>query len=100
MPTEPQPEPVPPVPPESGPAPQPEPSATMLTLRLSGTVTPEVWNRLGIKLLPKLRSGSDLKLGVDFSVKINAQYASNTEAELRQIIQELGLEGQIMVETR
>lgn len=100
IPTVPQPEPVPPVPPEHGPVTQPGPSASVLTLRLSGTVTPEVWNRLGIKLLPKLRSGSDLKLGVDFSVKINAHFASNTEAELRQIIQELGLDGQIRIETR
>src|SRR5207245_1886238 len=29
------------------------------------SVPPEVWNRLGTKILPKLRSGSDLKIGLD-----------------------------------
>jgi hypothetical protein len=61
-------------------------------------VTPEVWNRLGVKLLPKLRAGSDLKLGVEFTVNVDARFAKNSEAELRQIIQELGLEGIVKVE--
>lgn len=40
-------------------------------LHLSGTIPPEVWNRLGTKLLPKLRSGMDLKVGIDFSVTLS-----------------------------
>ncbi len=30
------------------------------TLRLAGTVPPEIWDRLGTKLLPILRSGDEL----------------------------------------
>ena len=54
--------------PEPGPTPSPEPdlAASTRTLRLVGTIPPEVWNRLGTKILPKLRSGSDLKIGLDF----------------------------------
>ena len=52
-----QPEPAP----SPEPAPQPEPESSpdnqKTTLRLTGTVPPEVWNRLGTKMLPKLRSG-------------------------------------------
>jgi len=33
---------------------------------LAGPIPSEVWNRLGMKILPKLRSGSDLKVDVDF----------------------------------
>ena len=63
--------PTPPTPdPEPDPGPGPEPTGQPSTIRLRGTVPPEVWNRLGTKLLPKLRAGKELKVEVDFSVKI------------------------------
>lgn len=78
---------------EPGPATglEPVPGVETRTLRLVGTVPPEVWNRLGTKILPKLRSGADLKVGVDFSVTVNAAVAEGIASELRQIVQELGL---------
>ncbi|MBC7336796.1 MAG: AAA family ATPase, partial [Clostridia bacterium] len=51
--------------PPPGPAPDVEPGqppaagGERVTLRLVGTVPPELWNRLGTKILPKLRSGAD-----------------------------------------
>ena len=85
--------------PEPGPTPGPE------THRLqrgrcasSGTVPPEVWNRLGTKILPKLRSGSDLKIGLEFSVTVSADSANAFATELRQILQELGLAEVVKVE--
>ena len=80
--------------PDSG----PEFIASMRTLSLVGTIPPEVWNRLGTKILPKLRSGSDLKIGLDFSVKISADAADGLAVELRQIIQELGLAEAVTVQ--
>ncbi|MGD0947216.1 MAG: DUF499 domain-containing protein [Candidatus Binatia bacterium] len=68
------------------------------TLRLVGSIPPEIWNRLGTKLIPKLRSGSDLKLGVEFSVTIDARNASNLESELRQALDDLGVSGKIQIE--
>jgi hypothetical protein len=65
----------------------------MRTLHLSGNVPPEVWNRLGTKILPKLRSGSELKIGLEFSVTVSADTANGLAAELRQILQELVAEG-------
>lgn len=78
---------------ESGPGPgsEPVPGVETRTLRLVGIVPPEVWNRLGTKILPKLRSGADLKVGVDFSVTVNAAVAEALASDLRQIVQELGL---------
>jgi hypothetical protein len=67
-------------------------------LRLVGTVPPEVWNRLGTKILPKLRSGSELKIGLEFSVTVPSDSASSFVAELRQILQELGLAEAVKVE--
>jgi hypothetical protein len=61
------------------------------TLRLVGNVPPEMWNRLGTKILPKLRSHADLKVGVEFSVNVNPADAESLASDLRQILQELGL---------
>ncbi len=63
-----------------------------------GQRPPEVWNRLGTKILPKLRSGSDLKIGLDFAVTVSADAASALAIELRQILQELGLADAVKVE--
>jgi hypothetical protein len=63
-----------------------------------GTVPPEVWNRLGTRILPKLRSGADLKIGVEFSVTVNAANAASLASELRQILQELGLGDLVRIE--
>jgi hypothetical protein len=62
-----------------------------LTIFERHTIPPEVWNRLGTKILPKLRSGSDLRVDVDFSVTVTVESADQLAAELRQILQELGL---------
>ncbi|HWP00687.1 MAG TPA: DUF499 domain-containing protein [Methylococcus sp.] len=69
-----------------------------VTLRLTGTVPPEIWNRLGTKVLPKLRGGKSLRLGVEFIVQVDAQFARSTETDLRQLIEELGLGNQVRIE--
>ncbi len=92
----PPPEPPPGPGPEPGPGPAPGAEAT--TLRLVGTVPPEVWNRLGTKILPKLRSGDDLSVGIEFSVSVGSAYAKNMETELRQILNDLGLGDRVRVE--
>jgi hypothetical protein len=96
----PQPEPGPTLAPTPEPGPTPSPGATASTrmLRLVGTVPPEVWNRLGIKILLKLRLGSDLKIGLDFSVTVPADLANGLATDLRQILQELGLADAVKVE--
>ena len=67
-------------------------------LPILGTVPPEVWNRLGTKILPKLRAGTDLTVGVDFSVTVNAAMAGTLASELRQILQDLGLSERVRIE--
>jgi hypothetical protein len=90
--------------PEPGPTPGPEAGplpglgVQTKTLRLVGTVPPEIWNRLGTKIIPKLKSGSDLKIGVDFSVTVNADAARSIESDLRQILEDLGLGNKIEIE--
>ena len=69
------------------------------TLRLKGTVPPEVWNRLGTRILPKLRSGDDLSVGVEFSVSVDAGLAQGFQLELQQSLDDLGLAEQVRVDT-
>jgi hypothetical protein len=84
------------------PVPSPGPdricASQTFTLRLVGTVPPEVWNRLGTKVIPKLKSGAGFTVGIEFSVNLNADLVASTAAELRQILNDLGLEGQLKIE--
>ena len=91
---------VPPSTPEPAPEPgqQPVPGVPTKTIRLVGAVPPEVWNRLGTKLLPKLRSGTDLKIGVDFSVTVRRDVSGSLMSELGQILDDLGLADKIHIE--
>ena len=85
--------------PTPGPEPSPPtPGAARKTLRLVGTVRPEVWNRLGTKILPKLRSGYELTIGLEFTVTVKADAAGGLATELRQILQELGLGEAVRIE--
>ncbi|RMD96169.1 MAG: DUF499 domain-containing protein, partial [Deltaproteobacteria bacterium] len=103
--------PVPPEPTSGGPEPpQPKPAttpgadgdsgqeATRQTIRVHGEVPPEIWNRLGTKLLPKLKSGQDLKVGIDLVVTAEGPAAEALKSDLRQILQDLGISGDVSVE--
>ncbi len=68
------------------------------TLRITGTVPPEVWNRLGTRILPKLRSGEDLSVGVEFSVSVDSGLAHGFQLELIQALDDLGLREQVRIE--
>jgi hypothetical protein len=49
------------------------------------------WASGFVEILPKLRSGSNLKIELEFSVTVPGNSASGLVAELRQLLQELGL---------
>jgi hypothetical protein len=74
------------------------PGAQTRTLRIVGTIPPEIWNRLGTKIIPKLKSGTDLKIGVDFSAVVDIGNAKAIESDLRQVIQDLGLGDKVRIE--
>ncbi len=80
--------------------PEPHPAATPVRLRVSGTVPPESWNRLGTRVIPKLRSGEGLTVDVEFRVEIMASMAASVAADLRQALAELDLEERVSVECR
>ena len=86
------------LPPGHEPGSEPEQAGKMKTIRISGDVPPELWNRLGVKILPKLKSGSDLKIGVDFSLTVDDKTAQRLVAELRQVLEDLELTNRLRIE--
>ena len=85
-------------PPIDPPPPPVIPIGQKTTLRLRGTVPPEVWNRLGTRILPKLRSGDGLSVGIELSVSVDAGLSQGLQLELRQALTDLGLQEQVSVE--
>ena len=80
------------------PGPAPGPRERTATLRMKGAVPPEVWNRLGTKVIPKLRAGDGLTVGVDFHVSLPARQAEALESELRQVLADLELTAAVRME--
>jgi hypothetical protein len=72
--------------------------STTRTITLSGKIPAELWNRLGTRVLPKLRTGKDLKIGIDFSVTVEAANANDLQVELKQILTDLGLQDSVELE--
>jgi hypothetical protein len=93
----PEPEPQPEPKPEPQPEPKPEPGPQTKTIRLTGQIPPELWNRFGTKIIPKLRSGKDISIELQFSTTVEMNISRNLESELRQLIQDLGLTDKIII---
>jgi hypothetical protein len=72
--------------------------ATRNTLRLSGTIPPEVWNRLGTRLIPKLKSGSELTLRIDATLSVESSAASALKKDLEQALTDLGLSDRLDID--
>ena len=95
---DPEPEPLTTTKPASGPGPTPPDPPATTTLRVNGDVPPEIWNRLGTRLLPKLRSGQELEVGITCELTVDDQAAKTLASELRQILKDLGVAESILVE--
>jgi hypothetical protein len=74
------------------------PVAGTRRIRLHGSIPPEVWNRVGNRLLPKLRVGKGLDVSVGFEVEVEASLAESLAADIRQILNDLSLTDRIKVE--
>jgi len=68
------------------------------TLRIYGEIPTEVWQRLGRTLIPKLKSGTELHVGLDVAVSLDAESANGLRHEIQQILQDLKLDGRVRVE--
>ena len=65
------------------------------TLRLRGIVPMELWNSIGIRVLPKLKAGEEINLSVNLSVQIDSDRFHNLEQEVKQALADLNLGDQV-----
>lgn len=70
------------------------------TLRISGEIPTEVWNRLGRTLLPKLKTGGELHFGIDASIQIDANNSNGLRQEIEQILRDLNLAEKVKVDLK
>ncbi len=75
------------------------PASAMRTIRISGEIPTEVWNRLGRSLIPKLKSSAELHLGLDLTFTVDSAGRQALLTEIRQILQDLNLTGQLKVDS-
>ena len=76
----------------------PTPSKRTITVR--GEIPTEVWNRLGRTLIPKLKMGGDLSVGLNVSVEVEADTIQGFQTELMQILQDLNIADTVKVDLK
>ncbi len=69
-----------------------------MILRVKGLVPPELWNRFGSKIIPKLRSAEQLQARVELTVEVDASALASLENEIQQVLSDLNLGGKVVVE--
>lgn len=74
-----------------------EPEAPAV-IRLSGSIPPEIWNRVGNKLIPKLRTGEALEVAIGLTVRVSSTQRSHFVEEVRQILSDLGLTDRVTID--
>ncbi len=75
-----------------------EAAPTISRIRLRGPIPPELWNRFGTRLLPKLRSGEGLSLTVEATLEVPATDLANLQREIQQSLSDLGLADRVKVD--
>jgi hypothetical protein len=70
------------------------------TIVLTGVIPPELWNKVGIRLIPKLRAGAQPTLGVNFVLELDSPKAENLVRDIQQALADLEMTGKIKVEVR
>ena len=70
----------------------------MTTILTSVTWLRPRWNRLGTRLIPKMKSGGSLSIALDFTVELDGRDAQQLTIELRQALADLGLADALKIE--
>ncbi len=100
--TAPKPEPAVPEKPAISESPRPDAdgSGAHAIIAVVGSIPPEQWNRLGTRLIPKMRAAGTVTATIRLEIEIDQTKPTAFSAELRQIVDEIGLTGAIRVEHR
>jgi hypothetical protein len=66
-------------------------------IQITGKIPPDSWNRIGTKIIPKIRSGNNLQINVAISFSVDNNLAQSIESELDQTIDDLELSDDLKV---
>jgi hypothetical protein len=75
----------------------PENGAAKQRLQISGEIPSELWNRLGTKIIPKLKTGRNLHVTVGFAVEVESCDIQQLIIDLRQTLADLGLADALVI---
>ena len=79
--------------------PDPPAPARTTTLRLTGSVPPESWNRLGASIISRMRAGGKpMQATIDLSVTMPSKDADTLERDLRRQLTDLNLTDSLRVQ--
>ena len=68
------------------------------TFRVRGEIPQDSWNKFGIKILPKMRAGKNLKIKVDISATLDDRASAGLEGDLKQALEDLGVGDAVKIE--
>jgi hypothetical protein len=96
------PEPTPPDTPATPESPHPDGGGTgaHAIVSVAGSILPEQWNRLGTRLIPKMRAAGTVTATIRLEIEIDQTKATALSTELRQIVEETGLSGTVRIDHR
>ena len=69
--------------------------AHKMLMRVKGTLPPELWNRFGSKIVPKLRSAENLQARVELTAEVSPDGVIALESEIRQLLNDLEVNDRI-----
>jgi hypothetical protein len=97
-----EPEPAPPETPATPESPRPDGGGigARTIISVAGSIPPEQWNRLGTRLLPKMRAAGAVTATIRLEIKLDESKALALSTELGQIVEENGLSATVRVEQR
>jgi hypothetical protein len=81
--------------------PMTSPDATGLRrmlVRIKGPLPPELWNRFGQRIIPKLRTAGSLQTQVELTVEVLPESVASLESDVRQLLNDLELNSKIVVD--
>jgi hypothetical protein len=95
-------EPEPPETPATPDAPHPDDGSAgaNVIISVAGSIPSEQWNRLGTRLLPKMRSAGTVTATIRLEIKLDKSKAPALSTELTQIVEENGLSATVRVDQR
>ncbi|MDD5092564.1 MAG: DUF499 domain-containing protein, partial [Candidatus Wallbacteria bacterium] len=76
-----------------------EPKLERREFKIHGSIPPELWNRVGTRIIPKLRTATESTTFLEFSATLEGKNQIEAfERDIKQMIEDLNLAGKLKIE--